>query len=317
MLYKKLFFYFGGLLKFFWHFISTNTIFLKFGGIFIIFYTLYFRFIRPRATGPIDVTYTEFKFYLYIFLICTFFLTLIIVIITPIYLRYLIKLGKNLENKNFTLDKTTRFVKIQKFFIGVVTNLYNIYEKMLEASIAPFFHKHFEKHLNLVSKLLGLIFIIQKHLHLFINVFYFLPPAIISFTYFIEVIIFKEFTYFPYVIFLMIFPISIRILLYSTRLFCNKLEATLNLDLKVHETLKEGIIYAWTDNPSVSEEYKTDEVLQMLVNSKHQNLKIIEILNNIRFQLYTLPARLYFQIFSLSCWLSSFSFQLYLILLNK
>ena len=299
----------NGYKKSFWHFISTNTIFLKFSGIFIIFYTLYFRFIRPRATGPIDVTYTEFKFYLYIFLICTFFLTLIMIISAKIFVNNLLK--------QIPPNRESYFFKFKEKIVYLGRALNEIYDKMVEQISLPFFNKSIERYPIGWVTLREFVRSWSKNLGLILIIFYFLPPMLISFTYFIEVVIYKEFKYFPLIIFLMVFPIGVRILLYSVRLHCKKSKEI--FDKTIIEKKLEGgrRQFSWGKDPFIPEEERNELFLHGCVKLRQENLGYIELFDLYRFNLYILPARLYFQIFSLSCWLSSFSFQLYLILLNK
>ena len=90
-LFKQFFLRLGGGIKFFWIFILENTFLLKLGGGVIVFYVVYIRFFRPRATGPIDSIYSEIKFYLYIFMITSFFFCIIFLISAKIYMNYLLK----------------------------------------------------------------------------------------------------------------------------------------------------------------------------------------------------------------------------------
>jgi len=90
--------------------------------------------------------------------------------------------------------------------------------------------------------------------------FYFLPPCLIAFTYFVEVIIFHCFTYIP-AIFLMIFPIGFRAILYSLRLYCRKLQETFDETIIEKKLENGGREYSWGNNSSILPESRTEEVL--------------------------------------------------------
>ena len=145
---KMIFFSFLSFLKRrfkdFWSIFFSNPFVLKLGGGLIVFSTLYFRFIRSRAVGPLDLTYTDFKFFLYIFLISIFLISLIVVILAPFYIRYLVKESKGIINKTLTYNPNTIFSKMQRKLINTSIAFHKFYEKFLESFYAPLFHKFIE-----------------------------------------------------------------------------------------------------------------------------------------------------------------------------
>ena len=130
-------------------------------------------------------------------------------------------------------------------------------------------------------------------------------------TYLIEVIIYKEFTYFPYAIFLMIFPIGLRIILYFVRSYC------IHIDKKLKEIIEEMVKhYKLTSNAYqfISKEDLTFEMISVMAQLIHDCSAILNSCNNFRDHLYFNQSKLYYQIFSIICWLISFSTLLYYIL---
>ena len=283
---------------------KSFSFFWKLGGGFIIFTIIYIRFIRSRATGPIDLTYTEVKFYLYIWLIFTFSLVLVGIIILPIYLRYF---GRRAESKN------TLFSRIQFSIHKILAFIHETYEKMIEAFYLPLLQKHLEKYRTLWYTITRYIYSLR--LKFIFRFFYFLPPAIISLTYLIEVIIYHEFTYFPYVIFLMIFPIGIRVLMYNIQQYILNMLSCSN-DIIIMKTTEDGrIAFSFTDYIPI--EKQTEEYLAMFVEAHIEMLHWEKLFEHSRKYFIFSNEKTFFQIFSLLCWISSFSFLLYLILLNK
>ena len=297
--------------------------FLRLMGGFFIFFTLYMRFIRSRAIGPIDFTYTEMKFYLYIYLISIFSVTLIIMILIPIYLKHMgkifIKIKKH-EDVNFN----TPFFKIRNFLIKTFIKVHKNYDKMIEAFYKPIYVKcqnTFPKFWPICSNFIC-THVLYNMIPFFI-VFSYLPPCLVAFTFFFETVIKNEYYYFPLVIFLMILPIGTRILFYSVKLYTEHFQQYLSNIIKVQEIpTPDGLTfgYTWADNvslPELEEDDYTLELLNNFVQRLRKNNGEIIIITSLRESLNTAYFRKYFVILSMTFWISSFSYLLYNIIINK
>lgn len=188
---------------------------------------------------------------------------------------------------------------------------------MLNEFFITFYNKHLDKNRDAWDNFVIFFRNYDKYMTVTLYIFYFLPPCIISFTYFLEVVIFHKFTYFPIVIFLMIFPISIRIIFYALRFHCREVEKFFDSQVKVLQTNEDGSkYYIWHENCFIFPENRTDELLLEIATVKEQNLKDIELFNIYRDCLYFFKYRPLFNIFSLLCWLISLSTLMYLMLSN-
>ena len=282
---------------------KSFSFFWKLGGGFIIFTIIYIRFIRSRATGPIDLTYTEVKFYLYIWLIFIFLLALVGIVMFPVYLRYLAR-----HRNDIIEPKNTLFLRIKNFIYKILAFISNTYIRMIEAFYLPLLQKHLEKHSRIWYKITKFIYFFP--LYLVFRFFYFLPPAIISLIYLIELTFYHNFTYFPYAIFLMIFPIGIRVLLYNIRQYILLMEKS-SEEILVITPKGDDLIYSFSDN--FPKERQTEEHIIQLILLKKEVSDFDVVFTHVRNFLILSSEKKYFQIFSLLCWLTSFSIRLYII----
>lgn len=291
----------------------NNNFPLKFGGFLIVIATIYWRFLRPRAQGDINFTYTNVKFLCYCFSILTLSIALLMIIFLPIYLKYIAP--KLLVN--FNTSEKSGVKKLQEKGVKFLLKIHETYDRMLHEFFFPFYQKHFDKNRELWESFVIFFRNYKKHITPTLYIFYFLPPCIISFTYFVEVVVYHKFMYFPLVIFCMIFPISIRIIFYILRFHCKEVEKFLNSHVILFQTNEDGTkFYVWQENSSIIPENRTDELLFEIVSVKEQNLKDLKLFKLYRDSLYFFKARPYFHIFSLLCWLISLSTILYLMLSN-
>lgn len=286
---------------------KTNTFnFLVFGGFVIICTTVYMRFIKERTTGPINVEYTEIKYYLYLFLILTFLLTLLFLIIRPIYVNFIEKRAKKNELKlSWHLKFLGRYLEKFIYFLG-------IYHKMLEALFNWLQLWNYKPMIFIFIKIMDISIKFEPYYRSFINIFYFLPPCLIAMTYLIEVI-HKNFIYFPLSIFLMIFPLTIRLILYSTKTYCLFFINEFNAGIIVIKNPDGSAIFE-IDNNFLAPEYQTTDALVEVFKVKKNYENALNLLNFYYSCLSALIEKKYYQIFSVTCWLISFSFMLYYIL---
>ena len=118
------------------------------GGL-LVFFIIFFRFIRKRAFGPIDFTFSYTKAITYFFSICIFSLTLILVIALPFYNKYLKKVIANpeefikSETRFFTLQKKALKLELRfkSFIIKYWMNFSFIFIKSLKANFLIFLLK--------------------------------------------------------------------------------------------------------------------------------------------------------------------------------
>ena len=298
----------GGLFQFIWFFLKIFV--LKFGGGLIICYIIWARVLRKRAMGPINLNFTELKFYIYIFLVCSFVLGLLLILASPIFflIRTKVITHPNENTNTFSFKFHTKIMK----YTGKVSDFYNL---MLVSFYSPIMNKFLDNTPPFWFKFLNFILKHCDKTMIILNIFYFLPPCIISLTYFLEVIIYREFTYFPYVVFLMIFPLGIRAFIFHVQYFCVEIKNELSTYIKVVKKCDDGDIYNWVDD--FDEKERSLELLQVFLTMKSENKALIELFEVIKSYLYTANVRIFYNLFSILCWLSSFSFFLYFMVLGK
>lgn len=281
------------------------------GGLFIISSIIFFRFLRPRAFGPIDLTFTPIKCLIYIFLIFCFTLTLLFLIFLPIYYKYINNMAK--DTTIFIKNKNTLFLRAQLKIYEFFGKINVIYNTMLDEFFLKYIYENqyistelFENLVNFANKI--------KHFYFYFYIFYCLPPCIISFTYLIEVIIYQNFTYFPFSIFLMLFPLTIRAILYSIQFYSRKLKD--DSDIYIKYISIEDKSYTFREDSPIPLEEQTQNLLQFIINRRETSLQNIKMFNLYRDILYFDTYKIYFHYFSVLCWLTSFSTLLFLILNN-
>jgi hypothetical protein len=277
-------------------------------GFLIIFWTLYMRFLRPRAIGEVDFTYSNTKLCMYIFLIFIFSLPIIILLLLRFYSS---KLSEKIKNK--TIGNDSYFYKRLSEFLPKIREFY---EKSLETFYHPFYLKINEK----FPDFWYFFYIFGRdtfriHLERYFIIFSYLPPCIISVTYFIEVVILNKFTYFPLAVFLMIFPIGMRIFLYNIQLYGNLAEECFAKAIKLVKTFPDGgELWTWADNSWVAQEIRYQALLEELARAKKENISILKMFEYFRTRLNTYYVRFYFSAISSTFWIISFSYMVYRIL---
>jgi hypothetical protein len=276
-------------------------------GFLIIFWTLYMRFLRPRAIGEVDFTYSNTKLCMYIFLIFIFSIPIITLLLILYYSKHIEKI------KNKTIDNDSYFYKP---FFKLFAKIHHFYNKSIETFYHPFCLKIDKKYPNFL--LFFYIFgrdTFQKHLERYLIIFSYLPPCIISFTYFIEVVILNKFTYFPLAVFLMIFPIGMRIFLYNIQLYANQVEKSLAAAIKLVETFPNGVeCWTWADNSWVAQEIRSQALLEEFLQKKTENIDTLKMFEYFRTRLNIYYVRFYFSAISSTFWIISFSYMVYRIL---
>jgi hypothetical protein len=281
-------------------------------GFLIVFWTLYVRFLRPRAIGEVNFTYSDIRFIIYLWLIVVFTIILISVLLIPSYLKYINKLAKKKDpTKSF-------FFAPQQKILCFLSNIHQFYDKSIETFYTPLYRKIERKFPNFCKNIAirGSDFL-QKSVIAKIIILSYLPPCIISVTYFIEVVILNKFTYFPLAVFLMIFPIGLRIFLYTASWHVKTLDIQLGEAIKLVETFTNGNeSWTWADNSWVDQDARCEELLNELVSLKYENKDLVEFFDDFRNILNGLSLRIYFVAISSTFWLISFSYMLYKILNN-
>lgn len=283
--------------------------FWRYGGLLIVLFTVYWRFLRPRTIGALDLTYSNVKIILYCISILSLSITLLLIILVPLYLKYLIaKSDKKVINGAMT--------KIRENMVKYLGEIYKKYNKMLYEFFYPLYQKYSDTYV-IWMKLIYFGIRCKPYIDKISKIFYFLPPCIISFIYFLEVVKYHYFTYFPLAIFLMIFPISIRVFLYVIKVHCEDFDKGLSTIVKIVRENEDGVkVYDWHKNAPYPEA-QTPERLFDTARMKEINLEALELFKSYKERLLFFPFRLYFHIFSLLCWLISLSTLLYLMLYNN
>jgi len=239
----------------------------------------------------------------------------LLVATAPFYFHYLSARGKAIKNDGFKFDESKISFKIQHYLLRFVEFFRSNYEKMLTSFYTPIINKFMDNSPVIWHDLLSIILSYYYYIKIFLIIFYFLPPCIISFTYLVEVAYFRSFTYFPYMIFLMVFPLGIRVFLYHAEQYCEKVLELLNAVLILVKEEDNDQTYVWSDE--LDENFRTPEDFSLFVYSAKKNKALIRLFKGVRYHIYTSYTRIFLNIFSITCWLSSFSFLLYLIISNK
>jgi hypothetical protein len=311
MVFNQKFTHFLGVL---WNFF--RVIGWKIGGAIIVFSIIFIRFLRPRASGFIDFSYSTNKVYFYSILIISFSISLIILIGLQIYFLYHLFIKKDNEQplNEQAVNKTNLFYKMQNILIDKFIKFRDVYQKMLDSFYLPFYR--LTMHPDFIQRHLDFLYLILKYTvrkaKIIMHIFYFLPPCIISLTYLIELVFYNCFTYFPYSIFLMIFPLIIRIYLYHLGLFCPETQNYVEQIVTLKDRSNDNNYYEWAEG--FNEEYKSDELLYVACKN-HQRIRLLtEYFNGLRKIIFFAYARLIYPPFSLLCWIISFSYILYRIL---
>jgi hypothetical protein len=263
-----------------------------------------YRVYNQKFFGFIDFSYNSTNKVLITFIL----ISLILLILLQIYLLYVF------TNKQEEPSKL--FILIRKL-LEMATTFRDLYQKMLDSFYVPFFRlKLFSYPLQ---KSFGIFNFILKYkpneIKSIIRTYYYLPPCVISLTYLIEVVYNNCLTYFGYSIFLMVFPLIIRIYVYHLGLFCAEAKNFFDLAIVLKEDQKGNSHYNWTNNSFMPQHMMTDEILFQLAEY-HQKYVYLQVLFNILIEfIYFLPERLIYYCFSLLCWIISFSYILYRMLI--
>lgn len=285
---------------------TTNKLKISFG-ILIISLILFFRFFRQRTSGPIDITYTNSKFFLYFFL-SLFFFSLILFWIIFLFSF----LQKDEKKKNILV------IKIKKFLYTKYTLIRNKYNTYIDAVYEPIYILIHLKFPNFWFWFSENAIKVAPYWSQIISILYFFPPCLVSFIFFYETIICKNYIYFPYIIYFMIFPLLIRLFVYILIYYVKQVDKILFFYIKLYGKINEDMLqYAWADNAPILPEQKTNENLFHYVHLKHTNLYKLDIFTqyqkNLQFSVYRFP----YLLFSLLCSFSSFVFLFYLMYQNK
>ena len=290
---------------------SINYIFLlQLGGFLIIVYVIWARFIRKRAIGNISFELLDSKCYLYAFLSALFLVLLISATIFPFFLKFLLRDNPS-EREGDTLNKKNSFFnfvfKIVKTPMGWVLQGLVLQDRMLNEFLMPILQPFTYKYRLRWEQFIHKLAHIYRTRELF-NLLIFLPPLIISTTYMVEITFFQSFKYFPFTVFLMVFPLGVKFV-FRCVIACLEAERESIYMLITETKAGETTDYKWhPDAPELLDvELLTGEALAKLAMTKRQYDYYLRIIYNYQTTLQLLPEKVVYQALLLSFWLVSFS----------
>lgn len=260
----------------------------------LIFALIYFRFLRERPSGPLDSAYTSFKFWIIIISIFFFYFFTLVILLNPFLLTIL-----SLEN-----DQKTEKQRKQWRLLLFLQYSNHVISEAIKAFATPILSRIFNTFPEYTVSTVKKIRKIDKYYAYLATIFYFFPPALISLIFCIETIIYKEYTYFPFSIFLMIFPVGWRFFLYALRYFCESIEETYLLTIKIiHETEEGDTYYGWHEKAHeyIPLELQTNENLLQELGIRNINLETLALFNDWKLYLIISKNRYYIQIFTYTC----------------
>ena len=233
-------------------------------GALITFFFIYYRFIRERPYGPINSEYSTIKYWLLILSILTFYILIVYTLIFPFYMQMILKEydGKKAEEIAKELEKN----KIRKYIIYSINYIRETTKLFSDPIIRKFIKRFPRFSKNCVIKIIK----INPYFDNLSVVFCFSPQLIIAVIFLTETIYYNSYKYFPYSIFLMIFAVLWRLLVYVLCYFCEDLEQNLfSLTIKSFTDPDTGEdCYSWHENAPLcvsQEELDSPEILREAV----------------------------------------------------
>jgi hypothetical protein len=197
---------------------NKKQFFTIFAGILIFLYYFYLRFLRLRQTGPINPEFTWLSIILYIFSISLTVLALI----TLTHLIILAVQDKKKMNAYIAgiIKKFKNFLQLFTFLRELIISAYdNLTIKIPKYNI-------------FLEGAMNFWFNVSPY-YRYISIFgIYLPSLIVAISFFIDVVINKNFHYFPKILIIMLLPFCIRLLHWIVKrecfTFCSTLQTILD-----------------------------------------------------------------------------------------
>ena len=269
---------------------------LLFGGL-SLFATLFFwRFLRKRSTGPIELEFSIFRIVLYLFSILVLLFTL-----------YSLLIGFNNNSSSWISRKVAQYK----------TKLLDLYENFSKEVLKKIFYKS-PILLRFTNGIYHKWFSLHKFFPFIVHFLIFIPPVLLAASFFYDVVINKNFHYFPKMIIVMLLPLSIRLIAWLTYESClieiKGAEACISYSDSLEgkpEFYIDPDVWAKNEELAVLLTANLDAILE-------DYLKYREYLPYAE-NFYTLlnsPSKKFYQLLSILLWIASWSTFIYLIILK-
>lgn len=273
---------------------KTGLIYILTGALFTLI-IIYLRFIRQRPLGPLDSVYTSLKFWLILCSLILFYLLLIYTMFLP---YYLVIIEREYRNQHRTEDRK---------FLGIFSKIIEYISESQKAFWSPIMDNIIIKFPGTIVPFVSYITKLNPYIYGFTKIIYFLPPLVIASIFFIETAVYQKYVFFPYSIFLMIFPVGWRALLYFLRYFCEQYaeqRSSKTLTQYSSDLLTKNPIYGWSADASkydiTEEELDSPESLLIEIFLKHKYEDHLELFYSWTRNLTLSKYKYYFQIITYS-----------------
>lgn len=259
---------------------------------FIIFclciFAFSWRFLRERPLGAIDMPFDSISIFLYLISIIFALITL-----GQIVLSYFSTVKEPSGWVKNLLEKKQNFTQ---YYEDV---LHNIYTRIISS---------IPKVNTLITAWVPKWFRLSFYFRILIYIFIYLFPVLVAVSFFVDIVINNEFYYFPKMIYILLFPICLRL----SAWLCHE-QCLLDIDFAettiYMEDLEDGskhykvYDYVWEDSPQFAEHLamNLNEIASAYLERKHfmkLSLSFYEFIKN-------LPYKRTFQFIGLIFWITS------------
>lgn len=266
--------------------------FLFIFGLLALSIWFFLRFIKERPYGEILLTFSLVK-------ILSYALSIILAIFTIFVLINNIFSIITLENK----EKS----KIVEKFLELSTFV----KKMVEEFFDTFFARiilRIPKSEQIFNFFMFFFWKTRNYYRLIVNIFIILPRCIVSLSFFIDVVIYRNFYYFPKLVILLLIPFLLKSLIWFVNKhcsdFCYSMESLLDRKSEPNGS------YTFSIRPAALEEYS--ELAHKIMNNLEYFLRDYDVYTIIMDQIKVMdtswPEKVIFQIMNSILWIISWIF---------
>ena len=271
--------------------------FLLLSGLTIGGILLFWRFLRIRPQGPIELEFSYIRIGLYLFSILVLLFTL-----------YSLLIGFNSKSSSKLAIKVAEYK----------AKLVMLYERFTEEFLDKIIYKY-PIFVSFIRISYHKWFYLHKFFPYIVHFLIFIPPVLLAASFFYDVVIAKSFHYFPRMIIVMLLPLLVRLIAWLTYVRCdNQIKgADTNITFSVFPDGQPNIYIGpevWAKNKKLAEilSANLNEVLEQYL----KNLEYLPYAENF-YTLLNSPSKKFYQIFSILLWIASWSTLIYYLIVLK
>lgn len=263
------------------------------GGILLFLSLFYWRFLRERPAGALNLDYSNSTLFLYIVSICFMLLTLYSMLIS----------SQSIEN----IDKKNYVYCIIKKFITLKQKLSILYNEFIK-DFYDFILYKISSYIKFMHYITPIWYSMHTYFYFFIHVFIFLPPCLVSLAFFIDIVILKSFTFFPKSIFFLLVPLLLKAIAYSVKELLETDLGTVQRNIYFDPGAPDGEKYyirkeLWNIKPELA--YILHTKLNYFLSEYEKNLKFMEKSEEFENYMIKKYPKLYYQLVSSILWIIS------------